>query len=135
MLGVDLQSSSGAHVALHAAVPQCLGLHDSLHVAAPSELASDQNTWGVDNTVGNDNLLDLVTKSLLHLSAESLEFLAGGLTLGLLLFGLLELESLLGDTDQLLTLKLLQLGDGVLVNGVDEQEDLEALLLQDFKEG
>ena len=57
-----------------------------------------------------------------------------GLTSLLLVFGLLELETLLGDADQLLVLELLQLGDGVLVDGVDEEEDFEALLLQNLKE-
>ena len=53
----------------------------------------------------------------------------------LLLLGLLELETLLGDADELVAVELLELGDGVLVDGVDEEENLEALLLQDLKEG
>jgi hypothetical protein len=56
------------------------------------------------------------------------------LTLGLLLVSLLELETLLGNTNQLLALELLQLLGTVLVNGVGQEKDLEALLLQSLKE-
>lgn len=52
----------------------------------------------------------------------------------LLLISLLELESLLGDTDELEAIELLELGDSVLIDGVDEEKDLESLLLEDLKE-
>lgn len=99
------------------------------HVGRPSELSGDENHGGLGDSVRDDNLLDLVAKGLLDGRAKVLELLGLLLSGSLLLVGLLELESLLGDTDELETLELLELGDGVLVDGVDEKEDLEALLL------
>lgn len=102
-----------------------LGLHDSLHVAAPSELTGNENTGRVDNSIGQDNLLDLLSESLLHAGAETLKVLGGLLSLGLLLVSLGQLETLLGDTDQrqLLVTEGLELLDGVLVDGVTQEED------------
>ncbi len=57
------------------------------------------------------------------------------LALLLLLARLLELKTLPGNADQLLALKPLEPGDGVLVDGVDHEQNLEALLLQALQEG
>jgi len=46
-------------------ISESLGLHDSLHVGRPTELAGNENTWGLGNSVGNNNLLHLLTKVLL----------------------------------------------------------------------
>jgi hypothetical protein len=54
-------------------------------------------------------------------------FLAGLL----LLLGLFELEALLRHTDELFAIELLELRNGVFVDEVDEQEDFEALLLEE----
>lgn len=115
-------------------VSQSLSLHDPLHVGRPAKLASDENTRRLGDTVGNDNLLDLVTKVLLDGGTETLVLGSLLLPLGLLLGSLLKLETLLGNTDELLAVKLLELGNGVLVNGVDEEKDLKALLLENLKE-
>ena len=110
-------------------------LHDTLHVGRPAELTGDENAWRVGDTVGDDDLLDLVTESILNGLAEVLVLLRLLLALLLLVLSLLKLESLLRDTDELLAVELLELGDSVLVDGVDEQENLEALLLENLKEG
>ena len=52
----------------------------------------------------------------------------------LLVLRLLELETLLAQTDELLTIELLKLNDGILVNGINQQESLEALLLEYLEE-
>ena len=46
------------------------------HVAAPAELARDQDARRVADTVGDDDLLDLIAKSLLDGLAEVLELLS-----------------------------------------------------------
>jgi len=115
-------------------VSEGLGLHDSLHVGRPAELAGDKDTRGVGDSVRDNNLLDLVAEVLLDGRAETLELLDVLLSGLLLLRGLLELESLLGHTDELLAVELLELSDGVLVDGVDKEQDLEALLLEDLQE-
>jgi hypothetical protein len=98
-------------------------------------LTSDENTRGVGDTVGDDDLLNLVTESILHSGAE-LSILSGlSLASLLLLFGLLELKTLLGNADKLLAVEFLELGDGVLIDGVDEEEDFKALLLENLQEG
>ena len=43
--------------------------------------------------------------------------------------------ALLQDADELVAVELLELGDGVFVDGVNEKESLEALLLELLKEG
>lgn len=135
VLGVELESLLRCHVRRHRGVTEGLCLHDTLHVGRPAELTSDQDARGVLDTVGDDDLLDAVTESLLYGRAELLVLGDLSLTLGLLLLGFLELETLLGDTDKLLAVELLELGDGVFVDGVDEEEDLEALLLEGLEEG
>lgn len=98
-------------------------------------MAGNEDTRRLGDTVGDDNLFDLVTKVLLDGGTETLVLGSLLLPLGLLLGSLLELETLLGNTDELLTVKLLKLGNGVFVNGVDEEKDLKALLLENLKEG
>mmetsp|Transcript_18093 Transcript_18093/g.30891 ORF Transcript_18093/g.30891 Transcript_18093/m.30891 type:complete len:540 (-) Transcript_18093:58-1677(-) len=53
----------------------------------------------------------------------------------LLVLGLVEIEALLGDALELLVIVVLHLLDHVLVDGVDEVEDLEPLLLEGLDEG
>jgi hypothetical protein len=150
VVGVELHSLLGSHVRGHftsafehlaqegmlltGRVSKSLGLHDSLHVGRPTELSGDEDTWGIGDSVGNDDLLDLVAEVLLDSSAKTLVLLDVLLSGLLLLGGLLKLKSLLGDADKLLAIELLELGNGVLVNGVDKEQDLEALLLQDLQE-
>jgi len=98
-------------------------------------LTSDENARRVGDTVGDDDLLNLVTESILHSGAEI--SVLGGLSLAslLLVFSLLELKTLLGNADKFLAVEFLELGNGVLVDGVDKEEDFEALLLENLEEG
>jgi len=105
------------------------------HVRGPTELAGNEDTGRVDDTVGDDDLLDLVTESIFDDGAQVAELGSLLLVLLLLLLGLFEFEALLGHAHELLALKLLELGDSVLVDGVDEEQDLETLLLKHLKEG
>ncbi|KUI71639.1 hypothetical protein VM1G_11779 [Cytospora mali] len=133
-LGGDLEGLLGRHVAGHGGVTEGLGLHDTLHVGGPTELSSADGARRADELVRDNNLLDLVAENVLQGLGEVLELLLLLLTLLLLLLGLLNVE-VLGDVDQLLALELLELSHGVLINGVDQEENLEALLLESVKEG
>lgn len=133
-LGGDLEGLLGGHVAAHGGVTESLGLHDTLHVGRPAELASADGARSADQLVGDNNLLDLVAENVLESLGETVVLLLLSLTLLLLLLGLLELE-VLGDVDKLLALELLELSHGVLINGVNKEENLEALLLERVKEG
>ena len=82
----------------------------------------------------DNDLLDLVAEDVLEALGEALVLLLLLLALSLLLVGLLELE-VLGDVDELLAIELLKLSHGVLVNGVNKEENLEALVLECVKEG
>ena len=104
------------------------------HVRGPTVLASDEDTGRVRDTVRDNDLLNLVTEGILDGLAEVIELSSLIFTSLLLLFGFLQLETLLRDADQLLAVKLLQLSDGILIDGVDEKEDLEALLLENLEE-
>lgn len=66
--------------------------------------------------MGDGNLLDLVAKVILHDLAEVFEGSLVGLGLGLLLFGLLDFDAVLGNADELVAFELLELGDGVLID-------------------
>ena len=133
-LGGDLKGLLGGHVGAHGGVTEGLGLHDTLHVGGPAELAGTDGAGGADELVGDDDLLDLVAEDVLEALGQALELLLLLLALGLLLLGLLELE-VLSDVDELLAVELLQLGEGVLIDGVDEEEDLKVLLLEAVEEG
>ena len=133
-LGGDLEGLLGRHVGGHGGVTEGLGLHDTLHVGGPTELASADGARSTNELVGNHDLLNLVAKDVLEGLGETLELLLLSLTLALLLLGFLELE-VLGDVDKLLAIKLLELSHGVLVNGVNKEENLEALVLEGVQEG
>lgn len=53
----------------------------------------------------------------------------------LLYLHLFELESLLGNADELLAGELLELSDGILIDRVDEEKGVEAFLLENLEEG
>merc|ERR1712072_1013402 len=111
-----------------------LCLHDTLHIGRPAILASHKAAWGVGKTVRHNHLLGLVAK---HLLDELAEVLAGSLLLLpllLLLVRLLDLETLLGDVEDLLAVVLLELLDGVLIDGVSHVEHLVATLLEGLHE-
>lgn len=133
-LGGDLEGLLGRHVRGHGGVTEGLGLHDTLHVGGPTELAGTDGAGGANQLGGDNNLLDLVAENVLEGLGKVLELLLLGLALGLLLIGLLELE-VLGDVDELLAVVLLQLGEGVLINGVNQEQNLEVLLLEGVQEG
>ena len=112
------------------AVAERLRLHDALHVGRPAVLARDEHTRRLDNTVRDLHLLDLVIKDFLHELAETFRGGLGLLERLLLVLRLLHLEAFLGGTDELLALVLLELLDSVLINGVDHEDHLVALLLE-----
>lgn len=132
---VDLHGLLGGHVAHGGAVAEGLGLHDTLHVSGPTVLTSGEGARGVNHAVGDDDLLNLVIEHRL----DELGELSG---LGLLLLEVLlllvvkaEVKTLLGDRDELLAVELLELLNGVLIDGVDHEEALVALLAETLEEG
>lgn len=153
---VELHRLFRGHVRRHGRVAECLSLHDTLHVGRPAELTGNENAGGFGDTVGNDNLFDLVGEVLLDGGAKTL--VLGDLpasvsertwsremqqrqpfprphslfTRSLLLVSLLELETLFGNTDELFAVKLFELGNGVLVDGVDKEQNLESLLFKNL---
>src|ERR1700735_4759348 len=92
------------------------------HVRRPTKLASDKHTWRVGDTVRNNNFLDLIPKRILHHRAQLLELCDLCFPCLLFLFSLLKLETLLRDTDELLPVELLELGNGVFIDWVDKKE-------------
>ena len=79
--------------------------------------------------------LTLVTENVLDGSSKILELLSLSLSGSLLLISLLQLESILGNANELLVLEFLELSSSVFVDRVDHEEDLEVLLLEDLEEG
>ncbi len=135
MVGVDLQMLLGSHVSHGRGVPESLGLHDSLHVGRPTVLRGDNAAGRVDQSVGDDHLLHLLVEDVLHDLAQVLELGLVLLTLLLLLLVLGQLQTLLGDGDEVLAVELLELLHDVLVDGLGHVDDLEPALLQPLHEG
>merc|ERR1719454_1509720 len=135
VLRVDLHRLLGGHVRRHRVVAEGLGAHDALHVGGPAVLAGHEDARRLGHALGHHNLLHLISEDLLHELGEGLEVGAELLPRLLLLLGLLELEALLGDGDELLAVVLLELLHAVLVNRVDHEEDLVVALLALLDEG
>merc|ERR1719498_751053 len=76
-----------------------------------------------------------VAEDVLHEAAESLVLGLDLLLLRLLLLRLVQLQALLGAAHELLAVVLLELLHGVLVDGVNHEEHLEAALLELLDEG
>ncbi|KAH3670932.1 hypothetical protein OGAPHI_000643 [Ogataea philodendri] len=101
--------------------------------AIPSELTGSDSGWRVNKLERNNNLLDLVAQDILQSLGQWLVLFGDLLSLLLLLLRLLKLE-VLGDVDKLLVFELLQLGHGVLVNWVNQEQNFEVLGLQSVQE-
>jgi len=130
MVGVELHSLLGDHVGSHRGISEGLSLHDSLHVSGPTVLTSDQNTWGVSDSLTNLDFLDLITKDFLDKFAEWLErgFLLFEFLL--LILGILEVKTFFGAVLKLLTIVLLELLDDVLIDWIDHVKDFKSSLLE-----
>mmetsp|Transcript_7064 Transcript_7064/g.6414 ORF Transcript_7064/g.6414 Transcript_7064/m.6414 type:complete len:310 (-) Transcript_7064:365-1294(-) len=136
ILGVDLHSLLGHHVASHRAIPKGLSLHDTLHIGSPTVLGSGQHTGRLRHTLRNDDLLNLVTQNLLDELAERLKVGLLLLESLLLLVRLIEIEiTLLSDGLQLVTVELTELLHSVLINGINQVEDFITLLAESLDEG
>jgi hypothetical protein len=89
----------------------------------------------VGQAMRDADFLDLVAQALAYLFGEVLEF-AGG-RFGFLLLGfvfqLAEIQAALGHRHQLLALELGQVRDHPFVDAVGEQDDLDALLAENFQ--
>merc|ERR1712216_656724 len=135
VLRVNLHRLLGGHVRRHRVVAERLGAHDALHVGGPAVLAGDEDARRLGDALRHDDLLNLIAEDLLHQLGERLEVGAELLPRLLLLLGLLKLEALLGDRDELLAVVLLELLHAVLVNGVNHEEHLVVALLALLNEG
>merc|ERR1712223_489189 len=101
-----------------------------LHVGGPAVLRGHVAAGGAHQAAGHHHLLHLLVQDVLHHLAETLEFLLVGLPLLLLLLVFGQLQTLLGDGDKILPVKLLELLDNILVNGLRHVDDLQSSLLQ-----
>merc|ERR1719336_660345 len=135
VVGVDLEVLLGCHVAHGGGVAESLGLHDPLHVGGPPVLGGDDAAGGADQTARHHHLLRLLVQDILHHLAQTLELLLVGLHLLLLLLILGQLQSFLGDGNQVLSVEFLELLDHVLVNGLGHVDNLQSPLLQSLNEG
>ena len=134
VLGVDFHGLLGGHVGGLGGITESLSLHDTFHVGGPSVFSSDETARRVSKTVGNNNLLNLVIKNLLHELGETLNLALGLFESGLLVFILSDVKSLLGSRKKLLAFEFLKLLDGILVDGVNHVNNFVSLLLESLKE-
>merc|ERR1719232_824769 len=105
VVGVDLEVLLGCHVAHGGGVAESLGLHDPLHVGGPPVLGGDDAAGRADQSAGDDDLFNLLVKNVLH------------------------------DRDKVFTIKLLQLLNNILIDGLSHVDNLESSLLQSLDKG
>merc|ERR1719174_680880 len=134
VLWINLHSLLGDHVRGHGVVTQSLCLHDTLHVGGPSVLGCGKDTRRVSHARADDDLFHLVTQHLLHELGERLKLSLELLKLLLLIF-VLDIKALLGDTLELLAIKLLELLHSILIDRVNHVENLKAFLAKRLDEG
>lgn len=134
-VGVKLQGLLSGHHAAQSVVSQRLVLHDLAHRGSPAPLCGDEDARGVYKAITPDaDSLDLIAKDLLHVLAELCEALLLLLLLLLLVFRELKVDAVLGYALQLLTLKLLERGGHILVDGLVHKQNLYALLVKPLEE-
>jgi len=136
MVGVNFHGLLGDHVSGHGAVSKGLSFHDLLHISGPTVFASNKDTWGINNSSRDNDFLNFITEDIFDDFAEV--FVGGFGVFGLLLLVFIvtvEVESFLGDADELLAVVFLELLDHVFVDGVGQEDDLEVSLAEAFGEG
>jgi len=122
---VELQRALAGHIGRHAGVPKGLSLHDTFHIGAPSELTRNKDARGIGDTVGEDDLLNGISKNFLDLFAQVLELFLLLFSCFLLLLGFLKFQTLFGDVDKFLAIEFLQLSRHVLVDRVGHEDNLK----------
>lgn len=105
-----------------------------IHYIFPSTLRAGGG-GGEAKTKKVTDLLHFLIKDLLHSLAQALKFGLVLLHLLFLLFILRQLQTLFGDRNQGLAVKLLQLLDAVLVDGLRHVQDLETTFADAFDKG
>merc|ERR1712213_91122 len=135
LVGVDLKVLLGCHVAHGGGVAESLGLHDPLHVGGPAVLGGDDAAGRAHQSAGDDDLLNLLVKNVLHDLAQRFELLLVSFSLLLFLLILGKFKTFLGDRDKVLSVKLLQLLHDILIDGLSHVDNLESSLLQSLNEG
>merc|ERR1712211_93286 len=130
VVGVDLEMLLGCHVAHSGGVTESLGLHDPLHVGGPAVLGGDDAAGGAHQSAGDDDLLNLLVKNVLRDLAQRFELLLVSFSLLLFLLILGKFKTFLGDRDKVLSVKLLQLLNNILIDGLSHVDNLESSLLQ-----
>ena len=81
------------------------------------------------------NFLDFITKNFLDQLAETFQRSLLFLELLLFIFSLVKLDTLFGAVLELMSIKVLELLDNILVNGVNHVDDFKVLLFKGFNEG
>merc|ERR1719323_222017 len=135
VVGVDLQVLLSGHVAHGGGVAESLGLHEPLHVGGPAVLGGHDAAGRAHQSAGDDDLLNLLVKNVLHVLAQRFELLLVSFSLLLFLLILGKFKTFLGDRDKVLSVKLLQLLNNILINGLSHVDNLESSLLQSLDKG
>ncbi|KAF3849688.1 hypothetical protein F7725_019407 [Dissostichus mawsoni] len=117
-----------SHVAHGGVVPESLGLHDPLHVSCPAVGACDDAAGGRHQAVGHRSFVYKSSHLLHFLLQDILHYLAQTLILSILLLLLFFSSSSSGSSrpSLVLAIKLLQLLDTVLIDGLDHVNNFEA---------
>ena len=103
---------------------------DAFHVRAHAVLVADEACRRVGQAVRHADLLDLVVEGLVHARQNGTEVLLLLLLVLLLVFGLRQVERALGGRHQRRAVELAQDIDDPLVDGIDQEQDLAAVLLE-----
>jgi hypothetical protein len=99
------------------------------------KLASNEDARRIRDTIRDNDFLDFVTQGILDDGAQVGKLSCFSLANLLLILSLLKFWTFLRNTHKLLAVEFFELTDGVFVDGIDKEENLEPLLLEHFDEG
>merc|ERR1711953_629244 len=133
MLWVHFHGLLGNHVRRHGTVTERLGFHDAFHVRAPAIFGRGEHARRVGHAGSYNNLFDLVAQHLLHELGKWFEFRFQLLHFLLFVF-VINVQAFLSDGFQFLTIKLFELLDRVLIDGINHVKYFEAFLAERLQE-
>ena len=112
-----------------------LSLHDGLHSSAVTVSGRDEGAGGLVQSVGDNNLLQLIGEEALHVVGEGLVLLLSGLlgVLGVLILSvaIIDFHSVLGEVGHFVFAVVLgHAVHSVLVDGVDHVQDFISFVIK-----
>src|SRR3990167_7311579 len=134
MRRIDFHGLFGRHEGWHGVITKSLRFHNTFHVGRPSKFTSDQHARRINNAGSNLYLLHFITEDFLDSFAEFFILFLDFFVSLLFFLVLRQLEAFLGDTDEFMSVKFLQLLNSVFIDWIDQEQYFKSAFLERFKE-